>query len=464
MKEIPIVSLLLLFAVFCMGADWKNFRADAKRIEQRIKELSKYGANREGGVSRVAFSDADVEGRKYIRSLTEKAGLQVRVDAAGNIIGHREGRNPKLPVILFGSHIDSVPHGGNYDGTLGVLGALECIELLNEQNVLTAHPLEVIVFSDEEGGLTGSHAAAGELSHQALQIKSHSGKTIGEGIRFIGGDPDKLQSAKRNPSEILAYLELHIEQGGILEAEKINIGVVEGIVGINVWDVTVLGFANHAGTTPMNQRKDALLAAARLVDSVNHIVRSIPGRQVATVGTIQAEPGAPNVIPGKVVMSLEIRDLEKSKIDLVFDKIKESSKKIAADTGTTISFAALDVTAVPAPTDQRLRKIIQDAATDLGLTTKLMPSGAGHDAQDLARIVPIGMIFVPSVGGISHAPKEFTTASDMANGASVLMQAILKLDENVGIGEGVDAMNPDQFCTPEQLRKLSQCHLSPAIR
>ena len=428
-KEIGIFSLLLLLPVFCTGADWKNFRADAKRMEERIKELSEFGANREGGVSRVAFSDADVEGRKYIRSLMEKAGLKVRVDAAGNIIGHREGRNPKLPVILFGSHIDSVPHGGNYDGDVGVLGALECIEILNQQNFLTAHPLEVMVFSDEEGGLTGSHAVAGELSQEALQIKSHSGKTIGEGIRFIGGDPDNLQSAKRNPSEILAYLELHIEQGGILEAEKINIGVVEGIVGINLWNVTVLGFANHAGTTPMNQRKDALLAAARLVESVNHIARSIPGRQVATVGTIQAEPGAPNVIPGKVVMSLEIRDLEKSKIDLVFEKVKESSEKIAADTGTTISFAALDVTAVPAPTDQRLRKAIQEAATGLGLTTKLMPSGAGHDAQDLARIVPIGMIFVPSVGGISHSPKEFTIASDVANGASVLMQTILKVDE-----------------------------------
>src|SRR5436309_13610069 len=270
-KELPIVSLLLVLPVFCMGADWKNFRADAKRIEERIQELSAFGANREGGVSRVAFSDADVEGRKYIRSLMEKAGLKVRVDAAGNIIGHREGRNPNFPVILFGSHIDSVPRGGNYDGDVGVLGALECIEILNQQNFLTAHPLGAIVFSDEEGGLTGSHAVVGELSREALQLKSHSGKTIGEGIRFIGGDPDNLQSATRNPSEILAYLELHIEQGGILEAEKINIGVVEGIVGINVWDVTVLGFANHAGTTPMDQRKDALLAAAKVDDSVNQI-------------------------------------------------------------------------------------------------------------------------------------------------------------------------------------------------
>src|SRR4029078_3070273 len=179
-----------------------------------------------------------------------------------------------------------------------------------------------------EEGLAGSRAAAGELTPEALKVVSHSGKTIGEGIRFIGGDPDKLASRKRNASEILAYLELHIEQGGILESGKINIGVVEGIVGINWWDVTVLGFANHAGTTPMNKRKDALLAAAKLVDSVNKIAKSLPGRQVATVGKIQAEPGAHNVIPGKVVMSLEIRDLEKAKIDLVFQKIEAEAKKI----------------------------------------------------------------------------------------------------------------------------------------
>jgi N-carbamoyl-L-amino-acid hydrolase len=428
-KEIKFFALLLFVSVCCQGADWKNFRADAKRMEERVEKLSKFGANPEGGVSRVAFSDADLAGRKYIRALMEKSGLNVRVDAAGNIIGRREGRDPKLPVILFGSHIDSVPHGGNYDGDLGVLGALECIEILNEQQYVTSHPLEVVVFSDEEGGLTGSHAVAGELSPKALQLKSHSGKTIGEGIRFIGGDPDHLQAAKRNRSEILAYLELHIEQGGILEAENINIGVVEGIVGINEWEVTVLGFANHAGTTPMNQRKDALVAAARLVESVNQIAKSTPGRQVATVGKIQAEPGAPNVIPGKVVMTLEIRDLEKSKIDLVFEKIKTSADKIAADTGTTISLASLDLTAVPAPTDPRLRMAIQEAAIGLGLTTKLMPSGAGHDAQDIARIAPIGMIFVPSIGGISHSPKEFTTASDMANGASVLLQSVLRVDE-----------------------------------
>src|ERR1043166_2225229 len=190
MKEIPTVSLLLLLPVFCIGAEWKNFRADVNRLEKRIRELSAFGANREGGVSRVAFSDADVEGRKYIRSLMEKAGLKVRVDAAGNIIGRRGGRNPKLPVILFGSHIDSVPHGGNYDGTAGVLAALECIEILNQQHFMTAHPLEVIVFADEEGGLTGSRAVVGELGQETLRLKSNSGNTIGDSIAFIRGDTD----------------------------------------------------------------------------------------------------------------------------------------------------------------------------------------------------------------------------------------------------------------------------------
>ena len=431
-NALPLLILLLAIAD-THGQDWKGFRADPKRMEERILQLSEFGKNPEGGVSRVAFSDADIQGRKYITTLMEKAGLTVRVDAAGNIIGRREGRDSKLPVILFGSHIDSVPKGGNYDGDVGVLGSLECIEILNEQKFTTLHPLEVIIFSDEEGGLVGSRAIIGDLTEDALKVMSHTGKTIREGIRAIGGDPEKLNEARRKPEEILAFLELHIEQGGILDSEKIDIGVVEGIVGINWWDVTVTGFANHAGTTPMDQRKDALLAAAKLIDKVNYIARKIPGRQVATVGRIQAEPGAPNVIPGKVVMSLEIRDLSKEKIDLVFQQIQESAKQIAQDSGTAISFSALDVTAVPAPTDPRLRKIIDESARSVGFTTKTLPSGAGHDAQDMARLVPTGMIFVPSVAGISHSPKEFTHPKDMANGATVLLHTMLSIDSNFQI-------------------------------
>lgn len=424
-----IAKIFLLWLV--LAASWgsaADLHINAKRMEDRIAALSQFGKNPEGGVSRVAFSDADIAGRNYIQTLMKEAGLQVRIDTAGNIIGSREGSNPSLAPILFGSHIDSVPGGGNYDGDVGVIAAIECIEVLKEANQTTKHPLEVIVFSDEEGGLVGSRSMAGEFHETAMEIKSHSGKTIREGVRAIGGDPDRINEAQRSKDSITAFLELHIEQGGILESEKTNIGVVEGIVGINWWDVTIQGFANHAGTTPMNQRKDALLAAARLITVVNEVATSLPGRQVATVGRIKAEPGAPNVIPGKVVMSLEIRDLSAEKIQIVYEKIQEKAKQIAQQSGTTITFNALDTTAVPALSDERIRKIISEAAQELGFTYKLMPSGAGHDAQDIARIAPMGMIFVPSVGGISHSPKEFTRTEDMGNGAAVLLHTILKID------------------------------------
>jgi N-carbamoyl-L-amino-acid hydrolase len=416
-----MIPVLILFASFLI--------ASPQRMEERILKLAEFGKNPEGGVSRVAFSEADLAGRKYIIGLMEQAELKVRVDTAGNIIGRREGKDSRLAPILFGSHIDSVPKGGNYDGDVGVIGAIECIEILNQHQIQTNHPLEVIVFSDEEGGLAGSRAIIGELSQEALNVMSHSGKTIRDGIRAVGGDPERLAEARRKPGDFAAFLELHIEQGGILEAEKIDIGVVEGIVGINWWNVTITGFANHAGTTPMNGRKDALVAASKLVLEVNQIALSTPGRQVATVGRISAEPGAPNVIPGKVVMSLEIRDLSAEKIEQIFQAVQKSAERIASETQTAISFDALDVTAVPAPTDPRVREMIAKAAADLRFKTKLMPSGAGHDAQDLARIAPTGMIFVPSVGGISHSPKEFTRAQDMANGASVLLHTILRIDQ-----------------------------------
>jgi N-carbamoyl-L-amino-acid hydrolase len=268
----------------------------------------------------------------------------------------------------------------------------------------------------------------GELSAEALEVVGHSGKTIRQGIRDIGGDPNRLDRARREPGEVEVYLELHIEQGGILESDGIQIGIVEGIVGIKWWDVTLEGFANHAGTTPMDRRQDSLLAAARLITEVNRVVTGTPGRQVGTVGKITAEPGAPNVIPGRVEMSLEIRDLSMEKIDALFEGIRAEAQAIAAGTGVRITFSPIDVTAVAAPTDKRIRDLIEESAEDLGLSTLRMPSGAGHDAQDLARIAPIGMIFVPSVGGISHSPEEYTRPEDMANGANVLLQTLFRLD------------------------------------
>src|SRR6266478_9984986 len=249
-------------------------RVNGARLNQHLTALSGFGKNPQGGVSRVAYSEADVHGREYVLGLMRAAKLDVSIDAAGNLVGRRAGSDNSLKPILFGSHIDSVPEGGNFDGIVGSLGAIEVAQTLVENNITTRHPLEVVIFQNEEGGLIGSRAMDGELTEKELDLVSRSGKTIREGIKFIGGDPTKLLTARRKPSDVTAYLELHIEQGGILEKERIDIGVVEGIVGINWWDVTIEGFANHAGTTPMNNRQDALLAAAKFIEAVNRIVTS----------------------------------------------------------------------------------------------------------------------------------------------------------------------------------------------
>jgi N-carbamoyl-L-amino-acid hydrolase len=404
-----------------------QLRVNGARISEHLNALAEFGKNPQGGVSRLAYSEADRRGREYVFGLMQQAKLGVSIDAAGNIIGRRAGSDQSLKPLLFGSHIDSVPEGGNYDGVVGSLGAIEVAQTLAENNLITRHPLEVVIFQNEEGGLIGSRAMNGELTEKELDLVSRSGKTIREGIRVLGGDTTKLFSAKRDKGSIAAYLELHIEQGGILEAEKIDIGVVEGIVGINWWDVTIEGFANHAGTTPMNNRQDALLAAAKFIEAVNRIVTSIPGRQVGTVGRIQALPGAPNVIPGKVVLSLELRDLDAAKIQMLFEKIKTEADQIAQAGRTKFDFKEINVN-IPAPTDPRIRSLIDQSARELGLSTKQMPSGAGHDAQDMARLGPVGMIFIPSIGGISHSPKEFSRPQDITNGANVLLGALLKLD------------------------------------
>jgi N-carbamoyl-L-amino-acid hydrolase len=400
-------------------------RVNGERIMQHIRGLAEFGTNPQGGVSRVAYSDADKQGREYVIGLMKDAQLDVSIDVAGNLIGRRAGSVPKLPPLMIGSHIDTVPEGGNYDGVVGSIGAIEVAQTLAENKITLRHPLEVIIFQNEEGGLIGSRALTGELTEKELDLVSRSGKTIREGIKFIGGDPSKLSTVKR--PHIGAYLELHIEQGNILETEKINIGVVEGIVGINWWDVTIEGFANHAGTTAMNNRQDALLAAAKFIQAVNRIVTSVPGRQVGTVGRINALPGAPNVIPGKVVLSLELRDLDAAKIKMLYEKIYAEAQQIANESKTKFDFKEINVN-IPAPTNQFMRSHITEAARGLGLTTKLMPSGAGHDAQDMARLGAVGMIFIPSVGGISHSPREFSHPEDIINGANVLLHAVVRFD------------------------------------
>jgi N-carbamoyl-L-amino-acid hydrolase len=400
---------------------------DGSRLNAHLKALSEFGKNPQGGVSRVAYSEADKASRPYIMQLMSTAQLEVSVDAAGNILGKRAGSDPALKPILFGSHTDSVPEGGMYDGDVGSMGAIEVAQSLAEQKITMRHPLIVVIWQNEEGGLWGTHAATAPLTPAELATVSRSGKTIREGIAFLGGDPDHLERTRMKKGDIAAYLELHIEQGGTLEKEKLDIGVVEGIVGIHQWNVTIDGFQNHAGTTAMDNRHDALLSAARFIEAVNRVITSEPGRQVGTVGRINAIPGTVNVIPGKVECTLEIRDLDARKIDSLFAKVEAEAKKIGAMNGTTFSFAQF-TNNIPAPTSTAIRAMVAASATELNLTHKTMPSGAGHDAQDVAQIAPVGMIFIPSIGGISHAPKEFSRPQDITNGANVLMNTLMKLD------------------------------------
>jgi N-carbamoyl-L-amino-acid hydrolase len=395
-----------------------------------LKELSRFGSRADGGVDRMAFSDADIEGRAFVRSLMEEAGLAVRTDAVGNIFARLPGSEVGLPPLMVGSHLDSVPAGGNYDGPLGTLGALEGVLSLKEAGIQPRHPMDVVVFVNEEGGKTGSRVMVGEFQDRELELETASGFTIGEGIRRLGGDPERLAEARVQRGEVAGFLELHVEQGGVLERMGTPIGVVEGIVGIRRWNVVVRGSANHAGTTPMDQRKDALLSAARVIEAVNRVVTSMPGSQVATVGRIQASPGAPNVIPGEVTLTIEIRALEMDTIQEVMDGIMRETATIAAEEATPIDLEEFYLSGA-APTDERFRRWIEESAAELSLPNHRMPSGAGHDAQAVAHIAPIGMVFIPSVGGLSHHPDEYSRPEDIEAGVGVLLGALLQADSGL---------------------------------
>jgi len=406
-------------------------RVNGDRLLGDIASLARIGGTAAGGVSRPAYSDLDVEARGVVRDWMRAAGLAARVDAAGNTFGGRPGQE-SLPPLIIGSHTDSVPDGGRFDGPLGVLSALEVARTLNEQSIKLRHPLEVVDFQNEEGGLVGSRIVAGRFEREALELRAVSGFTIREGIARLGGMPDRLSEAQREVGSVAGYLELHIEQGRILERAKLDIGVVEGLVGINYSEVTFNGVASHAGTTPMADRHDALLAAARFVDAVHDAVVGRPGRHVGTVGRLAVFPGGANVIPGRVVLTLELRDLDPAVVASLFGTISGRANDIAERTGTTVSMTPTHSNA-PSPTHPAVQDAVRRAATALGLTTHDMVSGAGHDAQNMAVLGPSGMIFVPSVNGISHSPAELTRDEDIVNGANVLLGALLQLEANSGV-------------------------------
>jgi beta-ureidopropionase / N-carbamoyl-L-amino-acid hydrolase len=433
-KLVAAFSLLLVAAASpasAQNAMARQFHVNPQRLQESLEKLSEFGRNPEGGVTRLGYSETQLAARKYVSELMEQAGLQVRSDAAGNLFGRREG-SEKLPVLLFGSHIDSVLKGGNFDGDVGSIGAVEVAQALNQARVKTRHPLEVVIWENEEGnhfGIStmGSGIAAGVSGLEILDRKDEQGLTVADWLRNYGQDPAHLTDARIARGALAGYLELHIEQGPNLDERKIPIGVVQGIVGLKRWKCVAKGFANHAGTTPMNRRRDALAAASRDLLAVREVVRGEYGGQVGTVGYMKVAPGAVNVIPGLAEFPVERRDLNAAKIEQMWEKIQAQMKKVDTDEHVETSCTPLDDIA-PARTDESMQAAIREAAKSLGLATMDLPSGAVQDAQQMAKLAPFGMIFVPSRDGISHSPNEFTSWQDVANGTEVLYRAILRVD------------------------------------
>ena len=401
-------------------------KVNGDRLNGWLKSFDSIGRT-PTGINRVAYSEADLAGRAFTLDLYRQAGLTPRIDAAGNIFARLAGTDASLKPILIGSHVDSVTDGGNYDGPVGTFSAIEVARTLREQNIRLRHPVDVVTWSNEEGGTIGSKSAVGAITQADLDVVSRSGKTRREGIGIVGGNVARLSDALLKKGDLACYMELHIEQGGILEQKGLQIGVVEGIVGLRWFEVTITGFSNHAGTTPMDQRQDAMLAAARFTIAVNEAVRGVPGRTVATVGRVVVTPNTTNVIPGQVMMTVDLRDLDMSKVEHFTTRFEQLGREIGDATKTKFSFTRT-VDSTPAISDPKVMSWIDGAAQSLGLTRQRMPSGAGHDAQEVAHIAPMAMIFIPSIGGISHSPREFSRPGDIVNGANVLLNAVVTAD------------------------------------
>ena len=420
-------------ALAFVGAAPPPVHVDGGRLKDLLLGLAEFGKNPEGGVTRVGFSREDQAAHDWLIERMKEAGLEVRVDPAANIHGRRAGTDPALPAILFGSHIDSVPKGGNFDGDVGSMGALEVMRTLKDEKALTRHPFEMVVWSNEEGvhygkGVFGSRMAARGPDAGELEAKDDDGVALAEWLRRYGLDPARIGEARLDPARVASYIELHIEQGGVLDRGGVQIGVVQGIVGIDRFHVTLEGFANHAGTTPMAERRDALVAAARLILAVREEVMARPGRQVGNVGYVQVLPGAPNVVPGLVRLPVELRDLRRDVIDDMAGGVRARAEAIGKEAGVAFTMERY-ASDEPALTDPGLQDLIETNARAAGYSTLRLPSGAGHDAQSLGRAgIPIGMIFVPSKGGISHSPRELTEWDDATRGAEVLYRVLRELD------------------------------------
>jgi N-carbamoyl-L-amino-acid hydrolase len=404
-------------------------------MREDFEALSKIGATPEGGVNRPTFSDAHFAARKWFLARAEAGGLATSVDAAGN----HSVRLPPRPsgggrTLLLGSHLDSVPAGGRYDGAMGVVAALHVLLACKQAGADLPFALEAIDFTDEEGtllGLLGSEAMVGTLTAESLHSPRGGREALVAGLKRAGLPEDRLYDARRDPRSLAGYLELHIEQGPRLEREGVKIGVVTGIVGSRSFRIVLRGLGGHAGTMPMDGRRDAAVAAARVILSAREIVvRDFPD-SVITVGDVSVEPGAFNVVPGLARLALEFRSQHEDELDAI-----ESAVLARVRADATAHAIELEITPVarwrPTTLDPAVGDAIERTAASLGLTTKRLASGAGHDAQSFAPVIPTGMIFVPSVAGVSHDPREYTAWEDVVNGANVLLGTVLDLARRNG--------------------------------
>jgi N-carbamoyl-L-amino-acid hydrolase len=405
----------------------QNLRTDGARLSARLDRLAQIGAIAGGGVCRLALTDEDKAGRDLVVRWMQELGLAVTIDAIGNVVGTRKGSEDGPPVMT-GSHIDTVRTGGRYDGCLGVLAGLEVIETLNDAGIVTRRPLAVAFFTDEEGSrfqpdMLGSLVFTGRLSlEQALATIAIDGACLGDELSRIGY-AGVAPVARPN---VHAYVEFHIEQGPVLEAEGFTIGAVEGVQGISWTEFTIAGQSNHAGTTPMSMRHDAGYVAAEIATFVRRLATEMGANQVATVGALTLSPNLINVVADQAVMTVDLRNTDEVRLQEAERRLFEFVAKIAFSEDVTVKHRSL-ARFEPVDFDPQMVARVEQIATDFGLPVKRLPSGAGHDAQMMAAVCPACMIFVPSAKGISHNVQEYTAPADLTAGANVLLRLLLEL-------------------------------------
>lgn len=406
-----------------------DLKINADRLYADFLELARIGATPEGGVSRLALSANDIQARSWFADKVESSGLTVRDDDAGNLSGVLYSHEPGAKTLLLGSHLDSVPNGGKYDGAIGILCGLECLRTIHEAGYELPFHLEIIDFTDDEGcwkSLFGCRALAGTLAPEDLNAINYGEGAFRAALMQVGIDPRAIWRASRAPQSICGYLEVHIEQGPRLHRDGKNIGVVTGIVGRSTYQVSFIGQAGHSGTTDMYKRRDALRGAALFIVRAHDLVRERYGDGIFNCGDVTVEPGMFNVIPSKTCLTVECRHVSAKLMGEMETAVLSLAHQCAATYGLTVQTEK--IAHMPAATlAAGMIQVLEGACDDLGLTHTRLVSYSGHSPQILADFTDSGMIFIPSVNGVSHHPDEFTEWGDVVNGANVLLRAILKV-------------------------------------